>query len=111
MANYFDVLIQAPKAKDNTRAMSLSPTSTSQMKQDWDSPKGKPRGRGWGQAQAKQLYDRLSGSKAVSSGKLQDLGDFELLVPGIGSDKISDLAINVIRGEADGIHQRAVRPL
>ena len=27
------------------------------------------------------------------------LGDFQLLVPGIGSDKISDLAINVIRGE------------
>jgi hypothetical protein len=45
------------------------------------------------------LNDHLSTSKAVSSGKLRDLGEFELLVPGIGSDKISDLAINVIRGE------------
>lgn len=61
--------------------------------------KGAPSGRGWGRVQAKQLYERLSKSKAVISGKLRDLGDFELLIPGIGSDKISDLAINVIRGE------------
>lgn len=35
----------------------------------------------------------------MKSGLLKDLGDFELLLPGIGPDKISDLAINVIRGE------------
>jgi hypothetical protein len=60
---------------------------------------GKPSGRGWGPKQALQLYEQLSRSKAVQSGKLKDLSDFELLIPGIGNDKISDLAINVIRGE------------
>ena len=99
VANYFDVLIQALKAKDHTRAMSLISNLHEPNETRLGQSKGKPRGRGWGQVQAKQLYDRLSSSKAVSSGKLQDLGDFELLVPGIGSDKISDLAINVIRGE------------
>src|ERR1700728_2645971 len=99
VANYFDVLIQALKAKDHTRAMSLISNLHEPNETRLGQSKGKPRGRGWGQAQAKQLYERLSSSKAVSSGKLQDLGDFELLVPGIGSDKISDLAINVIRGE------------
>lgn len=99
VANYFDVLIQALKAKDHTRAMSLISNLHEPNETRLGQSKGKPRGRGWGQVQARQLYDRLSSSKAVSSGKLQDLGDFELLVPGIGSDKISDLAINVIRGE------------
>ncbi|MGA8273376.1 MAG: hypothetical protein WB919_17570, partial [Candidatus Sulfotelmatobacter sp.] len=55
--------------------------------------------RGLGHTQALQLYEQLSRSKAVQSGRLKDLGDFELLIPGIGNDKISDLAINVIRGE------------
>lgn len=99
VANYFDVLIQALREKDHARAMNLISNLHEPNETRLGQSKGKPRGRGWGQVQAKQLYDRLSSSRAVSSGRLQDLGDFELLVPGIGSDKISDLAINVIRGE------------
>ena len=61
--------------------------------------KGKPSGRGWGGKQGLKLYHRLRTSEAVKSGKVSDLSDIELLIPGIGSDKISDLAINVLRGE------------
>jgi hypothetical protein len=99
VANYFHVLIQALKVGDRTRAMALLSNLREPNETRLGQSKGRPAGRGWGPEQAQQLYGRLSGSKAVSSGRLQDLGDFELLVPGIGSDKISDLAINVIRGE------------
>ena len=61
--------------------------------------KGSPNGRGWGERQARQLYDALARSKAIRSGLLRDIGDLELFLPGIAEDKISDLAINVIRSE------------
>jgi hypothetical protein len=60
---------------------------------------GRPSGRGWGGKQGIQLYETLKESSAVKSGLLKDLSDIELLMPGIGSDKISDLTANVIRGE------------
>lgn len=61
--------------------------------------KGSPSGRGWGAKQGRMLYQRLQASAAVRSGTLKDLSDIELLIPGIGSDKISDLTVNVLRGE------------
>jgi hypothetical protein len=56
-----------------------------------------PQGRGVGDVQAQQLYDRLVTSQAVQTGFLQDLADCELVIPGIGSDKISDITVNTIR--------------
>lgn len=99
VANYFQVLIEALRDKDHSRAMTLLSNLREPNETRLGQSRGKPAGRGWGAEQAKQLYQRLSASRAVASGKLKDLDDFELLVPGIGSDKISDLAINVIRGE------------
>jgi len=60
---------------------------------------GRPSGRGIGRLQAGQLYDRLVTSRAVRTGKLRDLYDCELIIPGIGGDKISDVTTNVIRGK------------
>lgn len=99
VANFFHTLLSALKAQDRDRAMSLLSNLREPNETRLGQSKGKASGRGWGPKQAKELYDRLSKSKAVASGRIQDLEDFELLVPGISSDKISDLAINVIRGE------------
>jgi hypothetical protein len=60
---------------------------------------GRPAGRGIGQLQSNVLYTQLSKSEAVRTGKLHDLSDCELLIPGIGSDKISDITVNIIRGK------------
>lgn len=99
VVNYFHLLIVALKDKDRAKAMMLLANLHEPNETRLGESKGKPSGRGWGRKQAEQLYTSLSKSKAVSSGLLKDLGDFEMLMPGIGSDKISDLTINVIRGE------------
>jgi hypothetical protein len=54
-------------------------------------------GRGIGAYQALTLYDKLSQSTAVKTGFVTDLSDCELMVKGIGFDKISDLVTNIIR--------------
>jgi hypothetical protein len=60
---------------------------------------GRPAGRGIGAGQAGDLHERLSHSQAAATGVLQDLTDCELVIPGISSDKISDMTINIIKGK------------
>ena len=59
----------------------------------------KPDGCGIGKEQAELLYNKLKNSRAVQTGHLKDLSDCELLIHGIGSDKISDITTNIIRGQ------------
>ena len=56
-----------------------------------------PRGRGIGRGQARFLYFALSESTAVRTGFIKDLEECELLIEGIGRDKISDITTNIIR--------------
>lgn len=58
---------------------------------------GRPRGRGVSGKQALDLYEKLVQSKAVKTGLLSELSDCELLIDGIGPDKISDITTNIIR--------------
>jgi hypothetical protein len=57
----------------------------------------KPKGAGIGAFQANALLDALSASSAVKTGFITSLQDCELMVEGIGRDKISDLTTNIIR--------------
>lgn len=54
-------------------------------------------GKGVSGKQANDLYEKLSNSKAVQTGFVKDLCDCELMIEGIGNDKISDMTINIIR--------------
>lgn len=56
------------------------------------------RGRGVGGIQALDLYRALAESSAVKTGFLKNLEDCELLIDGIGRDKISDITTNIIKG-------------
>jgi hypothetical protein len=99
VVNYFDLLLRSIRRKDEAKVMTLLSNLHEPNDTHLGLSKGRPRGRGWGAKQARLLYDTLKSSRAVSSGKLKDLSDIELLMDGIGSDKISDLAVNLIRGE------------
>ncbi len=57
----------------------------------------RPRGRGIGDEQADDLSHALTESTAVRTGLIVDLEDCELLIDGIGRDKISDLTTNIIK--------------
>ena len=58
----------------------------------------RPQGAGIGSLQAKQIFAALKRSTAVKTGFITSLEECELMIPGIGIDKISDLTTNVIRG-------------
>ncbi|MGB8354352.1 MAG: hypothetical protein WCD79_10720 [Chthoniobacteraceae bacterium] len=58
---------------------------------------GEPHGAGIGDMQAEDLLNALVQSSAVKTGSLNSLEECELMIEGIGHDKISDLATNLIR--------------
>lgn len=59
--------------------------------------RGAPAGRGVAGKQALDLYESLAASQAAQTGLLEELAECDLFVPGIGSDKISDITTNIIR--------------
>jgi hypothetical protein len=99
VVSFFDYFLSVIKAGDESAAMKVIANLHEPNDTHLGVSKGAPAGRGWGKKQGKMLYERLRRSNAVKSGKLKDLSDVELFIPGIGSDKISDLTINVLRGE------------
>ena len=99
VVGYFDRLLEALKKGDRAKAMTMLAHLHEPNETRLGQSKGSPNGRGWGDKQVRQLYDALARSKAIRSGLLKDIGDLEIFLPGIAEDKISDLAINVIRSE------------
>lgn len=61
--------------------------------------KTKPRGRAVGRGNAVKLFNALEKSAAAKTGLLQDLEDSALFIRGIGSDIVSDITTNIIRGQ------------
>lgn len=99
VVNFFEFFVKNIRDGDETKVMSLISNLHEPNDAHLGSSSGVPSGRGWGGVQGHLLYQTLTNSAAVKSGKLKDLSEIELLMPGIGSDKISDLTVNVIRGE------------
>lgn len=58
----------------------------------------RPKGLGIGKGQAGEIYDALRASGAVRQGFITALEECELMIDGIGHDKISDLTTNILRG-------------
>lgn len=58
----------------------------------------RPQGAGIADQQADDIFDALRTSSAVRQGFITALEECELMIPGIGHDKISDLTTNVLRG-------------
>jgi hypothetical protein len=61
--------------------------------------RGRPQGAGIGQYQADEIFEALRTSQAVQAGFLHSLEECELMIEGVGRDKISDLTTNILRGK------------
>jgi hypothetical protein len=99
VVNFFEYFLGVIRKHDETKSMAVISNLHEPDDTHLGLSRGRPSGRGWGRTQGRMLYERLRRSAAVLTGKLSDLSDIELFIPGIGSDKISDLTINVLRGE------------
>lgn len=99
LIDYFALLIESIRANRSDQATKL----LSNLHEPADTHLGFASvgnsGRGIGSSQSQTLLLALTRSKAAKTGSLNDLSDCEMLIPGISSDKISDITTNVIRGQ------------
>lgn len=97
IVSFFDTALNLIRAGDERRAKALLNNLHEPNETCFGLSVGTPQGRGIGGAQAIDLYDKLADSQAAQTGILSELSDCELLIPGIGRDKISDITTNIIR--------------
>ena len=97
LKDYFQEVVTSIKDNNLTRARELlsnlhEPKETRLGFSEFD-----PDGAGLAAGQREDLLEALRSSEAVKTGLLSNLEESELMVPGIGRDKISDLTTNVLR--------------
>lgn len=95
--SYFDRLLFLVRSGDQRRAEEILNYLREPNELCFGLSTGRPSGRGIGRGQANQMYQSFVLSEAATSGLLNDLAECELFVSGIGPDKISDMAANIIR--------------
>lgn len=97
IVNFFQTVIDDIKSGNTTSAKD----NLSKLKEPNETHFGlsssKPQGKGVSGKQSRDIFEALVESKAVRSGLLKDLEDCELLIPGISSDKVSDITTNIIK--------------
>ncbi len=97
LVQFFEELLRAVRTNDLDRARELFLHFHEPNETHLGLSSGRPQGAGIGRQQAEQLLNAFSKSSAVATGLLTSLEECELMIDGIGSDKISDLTTNIIR--------------
>jgi hypothetical protein len=98
LVSFFQTIIDAIRSGNRNAARALLGNLREPNETRFGLSRGKPQGAGIGSEQADELYEALAASTAVKTGFLSSLEECELMVVGIGRDKISDLTTNVLRG-------------
>ena len=96
LTTYFQTLLDALRADKPGVADGLTAHLSEPHETFIGVSKGGP-GKGVGRDQAKQIVAALRRSRSFQTGALTDLAETELFIPGISSDKLSDLTTNIIR--------------
>jgi len=97
VVSFFQTAIECIRAGEEERAKRLLSSLNEPNETCLGISRKEPAGRGVSGSQALDLYDQLKESQAVKAGVLSELSDCELMVEGIGRDKISDITTNIIR--------------
>lgn len=95
--DFFTTVINAIKNNRSQYARELLEHLSEPQETHLGVSKNSVSGKGVSGKQANDLYDKLSTSKAVQSGNITDISDCELMITGIGFDKVSDITTNIIR--------------
>ena len=97
IVDFFNTVVQSIRNENYNYAKSLLERLSEPKETHLGMGIGNVAGKGVSGKQAGDLYDKLKDSKAVRTGHLKDLLDCELMIAGIGFDKISDITTNIIR--------------
>ena len=97
IVDYFQLIIDIIKKGNKSLVLTMLEHLNEPNETHLGLSTGKPAGRGVGKDQSVELYERFKNSKAVQTGKLQDISECELVIPGISRDKISDMTVNIIK--------------
>ena len=97
LVSFFQEVVDRIRAGNRDRALALLGYLREPNETRLGLSSGRPKGAGIGAHQAVLLYEALSQSQAVQTGFLTSLEECELMIEGIGRDKISDLTTNIIR--------------
>jgi hypothetical protein len=95
--SFFQAVIDAIRNNQMHRARELLSHLSEPNETRLGFSNNRPQGAGIGKLQAESLLTALRDSEAVQTGFLASLEECELMISGIGPDKISDLTTNVLR--------------
>ena len=98
LQTFFDVVLRLIKEGNNDKAIKLLSSLNESNEFHLGYSTGESRGHGFGKLSAETVWNALTKSKAAKTGLLKDLEDTVLLIPGIGTDMISDAVCNILRG-------------
>lgn len=98
LQTFFEEVLTLIRAGDNQKAQNLLASLNERNEFHLGYSVNESRGHGFGSGSAKSVWGALSQSAAVRTGLLKDLEDTALLIPGIGTDMISDAICNILRG-------------
>lgn len=95
--SFFRTVLKAIQDGDQERGRSLLRALREPNETHLGLSRGRARGRAIGYYSSGTVWDALSQSEAARSGLLEELEDTILMIEGISSDIISDIATNIIR--------------
>ena len=97
LQSFFDAVVGRIANGDHAGARRLLGSLSEPNETHLGLSRGSPAGRGMGKGLAEVMWKALSGSDAATTGLLQDLEDTVLFIDGIGHDRVSDIATNIMR--------------
>lgn len=106
---FFQRLLDALRDDDLGRARALLGSLHEPNETRLGYSANEPRGSGVGSEMAEKIFQALTKSRAIETGFIHDISDTELLVEGIGPDRVSDLSTNVVRHRLIGYTQDQCR--
>lgn len=98
MQNYFECILRHLADGDRAVGVALIEALHERNEFHLGMSSGVSDGRAFGRGYAERVWGALERSAARQSGLLQDLEDSCLFIEGVGPDRISDAACNILRG-------------